>query len=260
MKAHLLLKRPLDDPRSPINAELARELVRRGWQVVWTCIQIGVVDFDSVVVDSDVYLVRTSSLFVLSLVGILHDRGAMLLNSLLATSLVRDKPRATAAMNAIGLPVPRTCIAPNALTAFSSLGNKPIILKPPRGSGGDGIEISYDESQAEKIDGGPCFAQVYERISQDDLKIYVIGEDVFVVRRSIQASTLAEKWGQICECPAEIRRVALVVGKLFGLEIYGIDIVETSRGPVIVDVNAAPGLIGVPNAAGLLADYMERRA
>ncbi|MGH9799104.1 MAG: hypothetical protein ACRD82_01970 [Blastocatellia bacterium] len=39
--------------------------------------------------------------------------------------------------------------------------------------------------------------------------------------------------------------------------MYGLDIIESDRGPYVVDVNYFPGYKGVPNAAGLIADYID---
>src|SRR5205814_991202 len=45
-------------------------------------------------------------------------------------------------------------------------------------------------------------------------------------------------------------------GQVFGLGLYGVDIVEGVDGPWIVDVNTFPGYKGAPGAAARIADYI----
>ena len=51
----------------------------------------------------------------------------------------------------------------------------------------------------------------------------------------------------------ELRQLALAVGRAFGLDIYGIDVVETADGWVVLDVNDFPSFGKVPEAAWRLA-------
>jgi hypothetical protein len=54
----------------------------------------------------------------------------------------------------------------------------------------------------------------------------------------------------------QIRRLALQVGKLFGLDIYGVDMVETPRGLAILDINDFPSFAKVPRAVPRIAEYV----
>jgi ribosomal protein S6--L-glutamate ligase len=54
----------------------------------------------------------------------------------------------------------------------------------------------------------------------------------------------------------EVREIALRCGRLFGLGLYGVDLVEGPDGPVVVDVNYFPSYIGVEEAAPLIAAYI----
>jgi ribosomal protein S6--L-glutamate ligase len=47
------------------------------------------------------------------------------------------------------------------------------------------------------------------------------------------------------------------VGREFELSLYGVDLLVTARGPVVVDVNAFPGYGGVPGASAALAAFAE---
>ena len=47
--------------------------------------------------------------------------------------------------------------------------------------------------------------------------------------------------------------------RLFGLELYGVDCLETGNGPVVIEVNEFPNYTSVPQASERLADYVLRR-
>ena len=54
----------------------------------------------------------------------------------------------------------------------------------------------------------------------------------------------------------ELQKLALRVGNLFGLDIYGLDVVETAHGPVVVDINDFPSFGQIPQAVPLVAAYI----
>jgi ribosomal protein S6--L-glutamate ligase len=55
----------------------------------------------------------------------------------------------------------------------------------------------------------------------------------------------------------EVRDAALKTGRALGLGLYGLDVIESSDGPYVVDVNYFPGYKGVPDAGALIADYID---
>jgi glutathione synthase/RimK-type ligase-like ATP-grasp enzyme len=48
-------------------------------------------------------------------------------------------------------------------------------------------------------------------------------------------------------------------GEAFGLEIYGVDTIETSTGPLVIEVNEFPNFSVIRDAAGLIADHIVAR-
>jgi ribosomal protein S6--L-glutamate ligase len=96
----------------------------------------------------------------------------------------------------------------------------------------------------------------------DDLKVYVVGNEVFGVHKqspSLSSSPQVEtasRPGRPCQVSDEIRDIAIRCGAALGLGIYGLDILETEAGPRVVDVNAFPSFRGVIGAAPLIIDYI----
>ena len=90
----------------------------------------------------------------------------------------------------------------------------------------------------------------------EDLKVYVVGDHVAAVRKPFSADSFAVP-GRPCPVSDEVRRLAPLVGRAFGLGLYGVDVVEGPDGPVVVDLNYFPGYKGLPGMAPLVADYIE---
>jgi ribosomal protein S6--L-glutamate ligase len=55
---------------------------------------------------------------------------------------------------------------------------------------------------------------------------------------------------------AEVRELALRCAEAFGLGLFGLDVIESPDGPVVVDVNYFPGYKGVAGAGALIAGYV----
>jgi hypothetical protein len=71
-----------------------------------------------------------------------------------------------------------------------------------------------------------------------------------------KAPILMEKTGFNIPISQELRKLALRVGKIFGLDICGLDVVETLQGPVVVDINDFPSFGQVPHAVSLVSAYV----
>jgi ribosomal protein S6--L-glutamate ligase len=98
---------------------------------------------------------------------------------------------------------------------------------------------------------------VQEYVPGEEIKVAVIGNEVFGVRKveSPEGSTRVD-----CPVSDEIRQLALRCGEVFGLSLYGLDVIEGPDGPVVIDVNYFPSYKGVPHAAELLADHILAQA
>src|SRR5207302_138731 len=97
-------------------------------------------------------------------------------------------------------------------------------------------------------DGGFLLAQHYAENPGYDIKLYVIGNDVYAVARKSPLHPKIVVHEQRIPLAPEWRRLALRAGRLFGLDIYGLDVVETRNGPAVVDINDFPSFGHVPGA------------
>jgi ribosomal protein S6--L-glutamate ligase len=54
----------------------------------------------------------------------------------------------------------------------------------------------------------------------------------------------------------EMLKLARRVGQVFGLDLYGVDVLETPQGLVLVDINDFPSFYGVPRKVAAIAEYI----
>jgi ribosomal protein S6--L-glutamate ligase len=87
-----------------------------------------------------------------------------------------------------------------------------------------------------------------------DIKLYVTGQEVHAVMKS---SPLHERVSEV-EIPVtnEMLKLARKVGKVFGLDLYGVDVLESNEGLIVVDINDFPGFHGVPRKVAAIAEYI----
>jgi ribosomal protein S6--L-glutamate ligase len=92
-----------------------------------------------------------------------------------------------------------------------------------------------------------------------DVKVWIIGEDVFAARRRPALETIPCETVPLSadEIPREWVSMAQKIGRVFGLSLYGVDLVIGAQGPVAIDVNAFPGFRGVRGAGTALVALIE---
>ncbi len=258
MKFYFMLIRRRSGTESPVLVELLDILSRRGHQVETGIAEEMLVQPDQLASEHDLVLVKSHTDLSLSLASILYEQGTPLLNPYPACVAVQDKIAAAHRLAVAGIPAPRTWAASD-LTLLQSLPwHHPYIVKPSRGFGGTGIRIVQRPEDLVGLESanGPMLIQEYIKAREEDLKVYVIGDQVFAVRKPFSEMSSLQA-GRPCEVSREIEEIALRCGRVFGLSLYGLDVIESVDGPIVVDVNYFPGYKGVPNAAARLADYIE---
>jgi ribosomal protein S6--L-glutamate ligase len=75
------------------------------------------------------------------------------------------------------------------------------------------------------------------------------------VKKIFPARTQVEKRGEPFTPAPALCEIALRCGKAFGIDLYGVDIIESDGKPYVVDMCSMPGFKGVPDAASHLASY-----
>jgi ribosomal protein S6--L-glutamate ligase len=217
-----------------------------------------IVDLSKVRVEHDLYVLRnTNSGFSLSVAGALHELGAVIVNPYRVSMALRDKILASRILQASGVPTPDTYVASHTDQLVPLLDLGPLVIKPYQGAGGHNVRIVQSRAELAEVNFGrePVFAQRYLPNDGRDRKIYAIGGQIFGVKKVFPRRTEEEKHGELFPLSPELQEVALSCGRAFGIDLYGVDIIESEGKPYVVDMCSIPGFKGVPDAPRLLAQY-----
>jgi ribosomal protein S6--L-glutamate ligase len=261
MKVCFLLERGSPPRLNPVFAEVFALLEARGATVVAMYSEEELLRLDRLVLEADLYLLKSDTELSLSLATALESIGARVLNRCSASILARDKVLAATILLQAGIPTPRSLVAAQPGHLAPALADGPLILKPHRGYHGVGIAVAETSAALPTADAYPdlVFAQKYLGRGRQDLKVFAIGEGLFGVRKAFSAHSFLQA-GEPAPLSPEVRDIARRCGRAFGLELYGLDLVEDDSGVYVVDVNYFPGYRGVPHAARRLADYVMNAA
>lgn len=247
---------------SPIFPEVIARLAQRNVHVDVVYPEEQVFDLGKVRVEHDLYVLKAKSEFSLSVAAALHSAGANIVNPYPVSLALRDKVAASQILLASGVPHPATFTTTDHLLLTSLLDDGPLVVKPYRGSQGEGVRVVWtaDDLASSATKGEIVFAQRYHVPQGTDRKMYRIGDRVFGVSRVWPPRTLEDKLGKEFAVSPEIEEITRRCGDAFGIDLYGVDIIESDGKPYVVDMSSLPGFKGVPNAAALLADHFYNAA
>jgi len=206
----------------------------------------------------DLVLPRTRNPFALALLKEAEVRGAATVNAYAAVIKARNKVRGTLALARRGIPVPPTFLAhrPSGLSGVEPR-LFPLLLKPFHGDNARGIMLVAHPDELAELEWPDVMvlAQPYLDVGGTDLKLYVVDDEVWATLRTSPLLPEAD-----LPVPAEVtprlRELALACGEAFGLRLFGIDVLQTDDGPVVVDVNDFPNYTGVEGAAGTIGSLL----
>ncbi|WP_147652539.1 30S ribosomal protein S6--L-glutamate ligase [Vulcaniibacterium gelatinicum] len=192
-----------------------------------------------------------------------------------AILIARDKLRCHQLLAAHGLRLPTTVIGDNpddTADLLSLLGPPPHVIKLTEGSQGAGVMLtekpSASRAAVEALRGLYANFLVQEFVAEAegaDLRCLVVGGKVVAAMRR-QAplgdfrSNLHRGGSASAETPSpEEARTAIRAARLLGLGVAGVDLIRSRRGPLVLEVNASPGLEGIEAASGVdVADAIIR--
>src|SRR5215470_3237524 len=263
MKIGVITKREEAHKAGSVTQEAAELLRTRGVAVEDIYPEDSGLDVAQVEPDCDLYLLKSGTETALGLAGVLHAAGAKIVNPYPTVVAMRDKIVSTRMLQSADVPLPETWFASKPEQFAGLLSEGAIVVKPFwAASQGRGVQIIKTEEELATVTGedGVIFAQRYHQPDGRDHKLYVIGAQVFGVRRVWPPKTLEDKLGAPFDVTGETREIALACGRAFGVGLYGVDLITSGGKPYIVDINTFPGFKGVPNAAGLLAEQIMNSA
>lgn len=205
------------------------------------------------------------------------------MNKSLAITRARDKLRSTQLLAKAGVAIPKTVISRNTAdidNLLEEIGGTPAIIKLARGTHGNGVVLAETKKAAKSVlqafylnntDGTNVLIQEFIKESAGtDIRAFVVGSQVVA---SMKRQSLDDDFrsnlhkggeGTTIKLTPEEKKMAVRAAKAMGLTIAGVDLMRSSRGPLVLEVNASPGFgiekVTRRNVAGKIIDYIERNA
>ena len=193
----------------------------------------------------------------------------------------RDKLHCHQLMAAQGLGLPVTVFGDNpddTADLLSLLGPPPHVIKLNEGTQGAGVMLtekpSASRSVIEALRGLYANFLVQEFIAEAkgaDLRCFVVGGKVVAAMRRMapkgdfRSNLHRGGTAKAVTATAAEQETAIRAARLLGLGVAGVDLIRSARGPLILEVNASPGLEGIEAAsgvdiAGAIIDYVDLSA
>jgi ribosomal protein S6--L-glutamate ligase len=213
-------------------------------------------------IEHDLYVLKQMSGLAMSIAGALHAQGAAIVNPYPVTAALNDKVIAFRVLQRAGVPTPDTYLISQPIELTPLLETGPLIVKPIRGWDGHGVRVISRASELADLPATkePVFAQRYIAPEGPELKMFAIGGRVFGVKREVQLHAKGGRAGEPFTPAPELRRVVLRSGEAFGIDLFGVDVIEREGTPYVVDMNSIPGFKGVPDGPLRVARYLYEAA
>ncbi|MGB3619530.1 MAG: 30S ribosomal protein S6--L-glutamate ligase [Catalinimonas sp.] len=193
----------------------------------------------------------------------------------------RDKLRSLQILSRAGLGLPKTVFtnySKDVDYVIEQVGGAPLIVKLLEGTQGLGVVLVENKKAAKSVieafNGLKARVIVQEFIKEAkgaDIRAFVVdGEVVGAMKRQAKEGEFRSNLhrggtAEIIKLSRAERSAAVKAAAAMGLGVAGVDLLQSARGPLILEVNSSPGLEGIEratgiNVAGKIVEYLERNA
>lgn len=213
----------------------------------------------------------------------LEMQGVYTVSSSIAISRSRDKLRSMQLLARSGVGIPKTIVSRNSTDIddlVDKVGGAPVIIKLARGTHGNGVVLAETKKAAKSVlqafyltneDGTNVLLQEFVKESAGtDIRAFVVGGRVVA---SMKRQSLDDDFrsnlhkggeGTVVKLTEQETKMAVKAAKAMGLNIAGVDLMRSARGPLVLEVNSSPGF-GIEkltgrNVAGPIIEYIEQNA
>lgn len=200
-------------------------------------------------------------------------------NSSAAILRSRDKLRSLQVMSRKGIGMPVTGFAKSAQVTedlISLVGGPPCVIKILESTQGKGVVLVENKKTAKgviemlrNLNSNFLVQEFIEEAGGADIRCFVIGDRVVAsmkrqgVEGDFRSNLHQGGFAQKVKITPEERAMAVKASKTMGLNISGVDILRSKRGPLVLEVNSSPGLEGIEKAsekdiAGKVIEFIEK--
>jgi len=207
--------------------------------------------------------------------------GVWPLNESVAIGRSRDKLRSLQLLARDGVNLPVTAFAHDTRQADEVIeiaGGAPVVIKLLEGTQGIGVVLGETHMSAKSVveafrgvNVNILVQQFIKEAAGTDIRALVVGNRVVAaMERTGQKGEFRSNLhrggkGKALKISAEERSTAIRAARAMGLNVAGVDMLRSSQGPVVMEVNSSPGLEGIESATGVdvaakMIDFLERNA
>ncbi len=207
--------------------------------------------------------------------------GIYCVNRSIAITRARDKLRCLQLLSSkgVGLPITGFSHSPGDIKdLIKMVGGAPLVIKLLEGTQGIGVVLAETTKAAESVIeaflGLKVNIMVQEYIKESkgaDLRCLVVGGKVIAAMErkakpgEFRSNLHRGGTGRMVELSPEERKTAILAADLMGLNVAGVDLLRSERGPLIIEVNSSPGLEGIEkntgiNVADAIIEFIEENA
>ncbi|MEO6882738.1 MAG: 30S ribosomal protein S6--L-glutamate ligase [Bacteroidia bacterium] len=191
----------------------------------------------------------------------------------------RDKLRSLQLLARAGVGMPKSAFAStpkNIDSLIEQVGGAPVVIKLLEGTQGIGVILAETHNSAKSVIEAFLDVKVNILVQEfikeakgADVRAFVVdGQIVGAMKRQGVAGDFRSNLhrggtAQLIDLTAEEKATAIKSVKKLGLAIAGVDMLQSARGPLVMEVNSSPGLEGIEGAtgvdiAGKIIEYIER--
>lgn len=191
----------------------------------------------------------------------------------------RDKLRSLQVLSKAGVGLPKTAFANDHRDiedVIKQVGGTPIVIKLLEGTQGIGVILADNYATAKSAIeafynlNAEILVQEFIKESKGmDIRAFIVnGEVVGAMKRQGQGDEFRSNLhrgglGTLVELTDAEKQTAIKAAKAVGLDVAGVDMLRSDRGPLVIEVNSSPGLQGIEKATGLdiageIINYIER--
>ena len=186
------------------------------------------------------------------------------LNSSTAITQSRDKLFSLQLLLQSGIDIPTTGFANSPLDTndlIKMVGGPPLIVKLLEGTQGKGVVLAETKKAAESVinafkslNANILVQEFIKEANGKDLRLFVVdGKVVATIQREampgeFRANIHLGGTASVIKPTAEEKKIAIRAAKAMDLKVAGVDIIRSTKGPLLLEVNSSPGLEGIEGA------------
>lgn len=186
------------------------------------------------------------------------------LNNAAAITQSRDKLFSLQLLLNSGVDIPTTGFANSPLDTddlIKMVGGSPLIVKLLEGTQGKGVVLAETKKAAESVinafkslNANILVQEFIKEANGKDLRLFVVdGKVVAAMQREaapgeFRANIHLGGTASVVKVTADEKKIAIKAAKAMNLKVAGVDIIRSSKGPLLLEVNSSPGLEGIEGA------------